>query len=73
MAAWACRKLPKPLERRVWNPRRLRSPVTHVLGAELKAAGVAAQKVEVICNGIDPAKFSRDKNAAARRQNTART
>jgi glycosyltransferase involved in cell wall biosynthesis len=56
--------LAQALERKVWKTADHVLPVTAVLGAEIERAGVAAGKIEVICNAIDPAKFFRDENAA---------
>lgn len=56
--------LAQALERKVWKTADHVLPVTAVLGAEIERAGVAAQKIEVICNAIDPAKFFRDERAA---------
>lgn len=58
-------KLAASLERSVWKSADAVLPVTHVLAAELEAAGVSSQRVEVICNAIDPAKFHHDAAAAA--------
>jgi glycosyltransferase involved in cell wall biosynthesis len=57
-------RIAEALERKVWTRADYVLPVTNALASEIKKAGVAAQKIEVICNGIDPAKFFRDESAA---------
>jgi glycosyltransferase involved in cell wall biosynthesis len=50
--------LAKALERHVWRKADVVLPVTRVLAEKLNAAGVSRERITVIANAIDPAKFA---------------
>lgn len=45
-------------ERAAWRAADICLPVTHVLAADVRAAGIGEDRIVVIPNGIDPAEFS---------------
>lgn len=59
------RRLAAGLERVVWRCAAYVLPVTAVLAAGLGTAGVPAQRILVLPNGIDPARFLRRNDGAA--------
>jgi glycosyltransferase involved in cell wall biosynthesis len=57
-------RLARKLEHRVWRGADRVLPVTHVLARELRDAGVAAERIVVIPNAIDPARFGQRMDVA---------
>ena len=57
-AGWGCRGWPGALERYAWRSAARVLAVTGVLRDTIAAAGVPRDRIEVVPNGIDPAKFA---------------
>jgi glycosyltransferase involved in cell wall biosynthesis len=55
------KRLAGALERWVWRNADFVLPVTHILAEEIRAAGVAPEKIVVICNAIDRKTFDSEK------------
>ena len=58
-------RLARKLEHLVWRSADFVLPVTHVLARELRAAGVPAERIAVIPNAIDPARFMQQPDTEA--------
>jgi glycosyltransferase involved in cell wall biosynthesis len=56
-------RLAKRLERRIWRSADFVLPVTGVLAGEIVADGVSPERIVLIPNAIDPAKFAPEENS----------